>query len=93
MLTIASILTVCAGASGGGLVGGAIAWWYARSRRQDGFVVPAVCIDPTLEQQCDDAAAQWAAAHGQPSAAPLIANKLKLAQILRSQHRSGRWSR
>jgi hypothetical protein len=50
--------------------------------------------DPVLDEDIQVAATQWAEAHDQPAAAPLVADKLRLAQALaqRRQRDRGRWS-
>jgi hypothetical protein len=85
-----TFLAIGGGTLGGGLAGGAITWWCRRSlaRASNGTTVT---VDPAVDECIDQAAAQWATAHGQPAAAPLVANKLRLAQRLATQ-RSGRWS-
>jgi hypothetical protein len=44
---------------------------------------------PSLDREIDDAARQWAAAQGQPLAAPLMAGKLRLLYRLRRRGWSG----
>lgn len=88
-----ALLGVAWGALGGSLVGGAIAWFTRRPHRLhaiDG--IDTADIDPVLNEQIDQAAAQCAATYGQPAAAPLIADKLRLGhRIVRRS--SGRWYR
>jgi len=52
--------------------------------------------DPDVRDRIDQAAAQWAEANHQPAAAPLVANKLRLAYVLHQRQRrrrDRRWSR
>ena len=90
---IDALITVGAGAVSGGVAGGVVAWRARRRYHQP--VVPAL-PPPAAAQPSNDGldqvATAWAEAHGQPAAAPLVANKLRLAQRLVAQ-RSGRWSR
>jgi len=90
------MLTVFLALIGGGLGGGVVA--ALLSRRWVRRDAPETSVlDPELERRIDGAAAQWAAAHGQPAAAPLVADKLRLTYVLsqqpRSRRRRRRWSR
>jgi len=78
----------------GGLGGGVAAVLLSRRNVRRGGRDSSV-LDPELERQIDGAAAQWAAAHDRPAAAPLIADKLRLAYVLsqRPRRRRRRWSR
>jgi hypothetical protein len=49
-------------------------------------------VTPAVDDRIDQAAAAWSAVHGRPEAAPLVADKLRLAQRLAEQ-RSRRWFR
>lgn len=91
MLTILLSLVagLISGAAGGGLVSRYLA---KRSCSSIGEASP----DPDVERQIKQAASQWATAHGQPAAAPLVAGKLRLAYVLhqrRERRRERRWSR
>jgi hypothetical protein len=81
---------VLAGTVGGAVAGAVASWRVVPSRAADNLT-----LDPRLESEIDAASRQWATAHGQPAAAPLIADKLRLAYVLsqRSRHRRRRWSR
>jgi len=83
------LLALLAGGLGGGLVAGLVG---RPPRRQ---ALPDAPLDPELEHQINGAAVQWAEMHGQPAAARLIADKLRLAYALsqRPRRRRGRWSR
>jgi hypothetical protein len=87
IISSSQLLYMVIGITFGGLVG-----W--RLARRNGSPEPSA-LDPVLEQRIDAAAAQWAAAHDRPGAAPLIADKLRLAYVLsqRPRRRRGRWSR
>jgi len=90
MLTV--LFALIAGGVGGVLAGGLMRWCAVRRRAVD-----SLALDPDLDRQIDAAAAQWATVHGRPAAAPLVADKLRLAYVL-SQRRTGwgrrrRWSR
>jgi hypothetical protein len=75
------------GILGGALAGAAVGWWI--SHRQ--------AVQPTiLDELITDAARGWARRQGQPAAAPLAADKLRLAYVLsqRRVRRRGRgWPR
>lgn len=88
-----AFLGLAGGAVGGSLVGGTIAWFTRRPRRPRAIEGTGTGgIDPVLNEQIDRAAAQWADMYGQPAAAPLIANKLRLGHRV-VQGRSRRWPR
>jgi hypothetical protein len=96
MSLLSSGLTLLLGALGGGVVGGFASWWI--SRRRVPFAEPhELSLDALQEQRIAQAAQQWAAAYDQPAAAPLVADKLRLAYNLnqRRQRRRnrGRWWR
>jgi hypothetical protein len=84
------LFTFLAGGLGGGVAAVLLSRHSARRGAPDSPV-----LDPELDRQIDTAAAQWAAAHDRPAAAPLIADKLRLAYVLsqRPRRRRGRWSR
>lgn len=88
------LLGLAGGAVGGSLVGGTIAWFTRRPRRDRAVAAGGtVNTDPVLNEHFDRAAAKWAKMHGQPAAAPLIANKLRLGHRVVQGRRSRRWSR
>lgn len=88
-----SIYTVASGTLGGALAGGAITWRHRRPVPSGTHVVHEIAhSDPEEDQRINDAADNWAEAHGRLEAAPLIANKLRLASRLVDQ-RSRRRSR
>ncbi len=84
------LLALMVGGVSGGVAGGLASWRIVRRRSADPLV-----LDPDLDRQIDAAAAQWAAVHDRPDAAPLVADKLRLAYVLsqRSRRRRRRWSR
>ncbi len=88
MLTV--LLALMAGGVGGGVAGGLARWCVVRRRSVD-----PLALDPDLDRQIDSAAAQWARVHKRPGAAPLVADKLRLAYVLsqRPRRRRRRWSR
>jgi hypothetical protein len=93
---LSMFLTLLAGMVGGGLVGGLLSWRLCRRYTTTQPALPA--IDPDLDSHIEQAAQQWAVAHNQPAAAPLVAGKLRLAYALRLRREqqgsnSGRWSR
>jgi hypothetical protein len=79
-MTTVSILTITAGTLAGAFAGGTIALWFSRPTRPAHPKPPTRSseIDGAQAQRIDDAARAWAKAHGQPAAAPLVANKLRL---------------
>jgi hypothetical protein len=87
------MFTVLVAFLAGGLGGGVATVLLSRLRVQHSS--NALVLDPELEQQIAAAAQQWAAAHGQPAAASLVADKLRLAYVLsqRPRRRRRRWSR
>lgn len=92
MLTILlSLLAgLVSGAAGGGLVS------RRHLQRTRSIPVSQESIDPDVDRRINRAASQWATAHGQPAAAPLVAGKLRLAYALsrrRERRRGRRWSR
>lgn len=88
MSLLSSALTFLLGGLSGGLVGGLVGWRSNRRRLQ--FAErQEPRLDAAHEQDIAQAAWQWAAAHDQPTAAPLVADKLRLAYVL-NQRRQGR---
>jgi hypothetical protein len=93
MLTILIALMVgtLSGTAAGGLAGWLTVRFLPRER-----MVDHLDIDPHVDGQINDAAAQWAEAHHAPAAAPLVADKLRLAYVLEQRRRrrhERRWSR
>lgn len=75
------------------MVGGSFVWWCARPVDSGEVPVQSLrVIDESFEMQVNDAATRWAAEHGRPEAAPLIANKLRLGFAL-NERRRRKWSR
>jgi hypothetical protein len=89
MLTI--LLTIIVGALSGA-VGGLAIWWLLQQRHVKRLPLHQPAIGRDVEERISQAASQWAAAHGRPAAAPLLARKLRLAYVL-NQRRRRRWSR
>ena len=93
LLATLFILTLCAVS---GAVGGLVTWWLMEHTSDVSAPLhqPLVGLDAALDEQINEAASQWASAHGQPAAAPLLARKLRLAYGLNERRRTRRrWSR
>jgi hypothetical protein len=82
------------GILGGALAGAVAGWWTGRYSAAESMASSDV-LDPDLDAQITEAARQWATRQGQPAAAPLVADKLRLIHALsrRRTHRRRRWSR
>lgn len=82
MLTL--IVSTAAGAVGGTVAGGLLAWLLLRRQRPQPLnEVAEPPIDPWLSAEIDQAAATWAAEHGRSEqAASLLADKLHLLHRL-----------
>lgn len=91
MLTM--LIAVVLGVLGGALAGAGAGWWTGRRAGAQSMARVDV-LDPNLEAQITDAARQWATRQGQPAAAPLAADKLRLIHALsrRRRQRRRRWS-
>lgn len=73
---------------------GAIVVWRALKRRGVRLILPVGRYsgdDQSDDDIINQAAAEWARAHGQPEAAPLVARKLRLLQGI-AERRSRGWS-
>jgi len=87
---VTDLLIAVAGLVLGLLLGGAATWFLIRMRR------PRTAVTETLVCEADDyieqVAEAWAAARGQPAAAPLMASKLRTVLTLheRKARRAGR---
>jgi hypothetical protein len=93
LLALVFILMVCVL---GGAIGGLVSWWLMErtSDARASLHRPVAGFDADLDGQIGEAASQWASAHGQPAAAPLLARKLRLAYGLNERRRTRRrWSR
>jgi hypothetical protein len=93
MLTI--VLALFFGTFSGTLAGGLLSWLLNQPPNATRPVEPFP-IDPDVDARIDRAASQWATANDQPGAAPLAADKLKLAYVLNQrvmERHSRRWSR
>jgi hypothetical protein len=80
----------------GGAIGGLVSWWLMECPSDSGAPLhrPVAGFDADLDKRIGEAAAQWASAHGQPAAGPLLARKLRLAYGLNERRRTRRrWSR
>lgn len=94
MLTI--FFALLAGSLGGILAAGFVSW-RRFERRYGRAPLDHRAIDPDVDRQINEAAAQWATARHRPGVAPLVANKLRLAYALslrqarRPQRRWWRW--
>jgi hypothetical protein len=90
------VIALAAGVSVGMVAGGLAGWWLHRRRVSALPVAPEyLSIDPDVERQIGRAASLWAKAHQQPQAAPLVADRLRLAYLLnqRRQRRNRRGRR
>jgi hypothetical protein len=89
-IVVGLMAMVVIGTVSGGLAGWLTARFLAGDRRVDN-----VATLHRVDEQINDAAEQWAEAHQQPAAAPLVADKLRLAYVLshRPRRRRRRWSR
>lgn len=78
------VLSVLAGALGGAVAGGMLAWLVLRRFRRSGHPVPPPpSIDPAVLRDIDRAAKAWANSSGQSeTAAGLVADKLRLVYEL-----------
>jgi hypothetical protein len=80
----------------GALAGGVTGWWAGRQRQAQLTMLYDLGLDPDLDQQITEAARQWAMHQGQPAAASLLADKLRLVHMVRQRprrRRRWRWSR
>jgi len=59
-------------------------FYWRTSRRSRGY---APVMETAHDEQINAAARQWAAAHGRLAAAPLVANKLRLAYRINRRRR------
>jgi hypothetical protein len=91
MSLLGSALTLLAGGVGGGAVSGLTIWRNNR-RHVHCSELEQPGLDAAHERDIAQAARQWAAAHDQPAAAPLVADKLRLAYTV-NQRRQERRSR
>jgi hypothetical protein len=91
MLTI--LFALLTGLLGGIVAGGCVSRWLLR-RHLSRLSPDSAAIDPELDRQITEAAWQWAESHGRASAAPLVANRLRLAYVLKQgRTRRRRWRR
>src|SRR6202034_1173008 len=80
---INNLISVGCGAFGGGLVGRLSTWFHSRGeRRSKPSDFSEVVSNPVIEQQLEEAATEWAAAHGHSAARELVARKLRLGYRL-----------
>jgi hypothetical protein len=93
---LAILVSLAVGVLGGALAG-AVAGWLTGRRSSAQSVVSSDVLGPDLDAQITEAARQWATRQGQPAAAPLVADKLRLIHALslrrRRARRTRRWSR
>jgi hypothetical protein len=93
MLTI--LIALMVGTLSGTAAGGLAGWLTVRFLSRGQMIDREVALG-FVDGQIDDAAAQWAEAHHAPAAAPLVADKLRLAYVLQQRRRrrhERRWSR
>jgi hypothetical protein len=78
-----------------GTVSGGLAGWLTARFLSRGQMTDRVVDLDLVDGQIDQAAGEWAEAHQLPAAAPLVADKLRLAYVLshRPRRRRRRWSR
>jgi hypothetical protein len=94
MFTI--LIALMVGALGGTLAGGVAGWWAARRQEAQSTMLDDLGLDPDLDQEITEAARQWAVRQGQPAAASLLADKLRLVHMMSQRprrRRRWRWSR
>lgn len=81
-------------AFGGGLIGGCVACLVGPSEPRSAANPYPSWLDDDVAEQIEEAAQEWATAHGRPGAAELVARKLRLAHRLGRQRRERRpWRR
>lgn len=90
MLTI--IVALGVGIGSGTVTGGALGFWLAHRPHPRPAPLDDLALDPDLDRQIDHAAQQWAEANQRPGAAPLVADKLRLAHRLNQRRQRRRWS-
>jgi hypothetical protein len=89
-MTMLTLVLASAALVLGIVIGVATAWWWSR-RRAGGFASPKDSVlDPDLEHRIVTASTEWATRHGQPAAAGLVANKLRLLAALHQRREDGR---
>ena len=88
MFTI--LIALMVGTLGGTLAGAVAGRWAGRRQAAQPTTLDDLGLDPDLDQQIAEAARQWAVRQGQPAAAPLVADKLRLIHAM-SQRRRRRW--
>jgi hypothetical protein len=91
MFTI--LIALIAGTIGGTLAGVVAGRWAIRRQSAPPTTLDDLGLDPDLDQQITEAARQWAVRQGQPAAAPLVADKLRLIHAIGQRRRRRRWSR
>ncbi len=89
---LALLIASMVGTLGGAVAGAVAGWWTVRRQSAQPIVPHELSLDPDLDQRITKAARQWAAQQDQPDAAPLMADKLRLAYVLsRGRKRRRRW--
>ena len=91
MSTILIALTV--GTFGGLLAGGVAGWWASCRQSAESSTLDDLGLDIDLDEQMTEAARQWAVRQGQPAAAPLMVDKLRLIHALGRRRPRRRWPR
>lgn len=92
---LAILLAFVAGTLGGTVAGGLASWWLSPRERSGRASVDHPAVDLDIDHQINQAASQWADVHHWPEAAPLVADKLRLAYTLNEQQERRRnrlWS-
>jgi hypothetical protein len=90
------VLALFFGTFSGTVVGGLMSWWLLAQAYTETTPLERLPVDPDMDERIDKTAERWAAAHHQPFAEPLVANKLRLVHALnqrRARRHGRRWSR
>jgi hypothetical protein len=91
---LAILIALGAGAGGGVVAGSLAAWWTTHRQSASPMAVDDLPRDPELDEQISKAARGWAMRQGQPTAAPLVADKLRLLLAMNQRRsRRRRWKR
>ncbi len=89
-----TILIALTAGTFGGTAAGAVAGWRAACRQSaQSSKLDDLGLDPDLDEQITEAARQWAVRQGQPAAAPLMVDKLRLIHAVGQRRSRRRWPR
>lgn len=86
-----SVITVVVATICGGLAGGIAGRFRRRTVDRQPIDQTIPSFDPATEAWIDQAAKQWATAHGRPEAETVIANKLRLGTTLQERRQPRRF--